>query len=379
MHGMLAKNARAGWRIASPAKRRGTPGGAPCTYSWAFRADNGARERCHRPFPGRPRASLCGTRPCGRASGPRALRAGAAARVGLLLGEGAAHKALHAYVVPHTELLEPSGDASRNPCCELYELLVVLNNESHLATRLPASQGTVNHGSEGWCGGPQERRHPVHHGICEELVVAAVLGTGGLAGVREVADLDERAGGRVAHQDPEGPGPRLAPHAADAALQGVVEAAAEQGGAPATPRCARGPDPAAVEHLEPLRTRIAARIRMQRDEEGGPVARHGDAPLDRDEGVVGAGQQYLDREPRREPARDHLGHLEHDVLLEHAADALGAGVAPAVPGIEDDERWMRRQGTSRGAALRLRGRWLRGQCWRGRLGCSGRRRVDQAG
>src|SRR6266446_235964 len=331
---MLTKNPRAGWRIASPATRGGAPG--RCTMYVlvdALRADTGARERCH-PFPGRPACPL--------------------------LGEGAAHKALHAYVVPHTELLEPSGDASRNPCCELYELLVVLNNESHLATRLPASQGTVNHGSEGWCGGPQERRHPVHHGICEELVVAPVLGACGLAGVRQVADFDERAGGGVAHQDPEGPGPRLAPHAADAALQGVVEAAAEQGGAPATPRCARGPDPAAaVEYLEPLRTRIAARIRMQRDEERGPVARHGDAPLDRDEGVVGAGQQDLDGQPRREPAGDHLRHLEHDVLLQHTADAFGPRVAPAVPGIEDDARGMRHQGTSRGARLHPGGRWLR--------------------
>src|SRR5439155_1525124 len=185
---------------------------------------------------------------------------------------------------------------------------------------------------------------------------------GSLARVGQVADLDERAGGRVAHQAPEGPGPRLAAYAADAALQGVVEAAAEQGGAPAPARCARGPDPAAaVEHLEPLRARIAARVRMQRDEERRPVAGHCDALVDRDEGVVGAGQQHVDGEPRREPARDHLGHLEHDVLLEHAADALGAGVAPAVPGIEDDERRMRRQGTSRGAALRPRARGLRGR------------------
>src|SRR5438132_724319 len=117
-----------------------------------------------------------------------------------------------------------------------------------------------------------------------------VRGARGRVGVRARAGAAERAGGRVAHTGPKGRGPRLAPHAADAALQGVVEAAAEQGGAPATPRCARGPDPAAaVEHLEPLRTRIAARIRMQRDEERGPVARHGDAPLDRDEGGVGAG------------------------------------------------------------------------------------------
>src|SRR5438094_784676 len=161
--------------------------------------------------------------------------------------------------------------------------------------------------------------------ICPSPVSRRVRSRG-VAGGGRVAVPDARAGGRVAHQDPEGPGPRLAAPAADAALQGVVEAAAEQGGAPAPARCARGPDPAAaVEHLESLRARIAARVRMQRDEERRSVAGHCDALVDRDEGVVGAGQQHVDGEPRREPARDHLGHLEHDVLLEHAADAPGAG------------------------------------------------------
>src|SRR5439155_7915413 len=138
----------------------------------------------------------------------------------------------------------------------------------------PRAGGLSITGSEGRGGSAQERRHAVRHRVREELVVAAVLGTGSLARVGQVADLDERAGGRVAHQDPEGPGPRLAAHATDTALQGVVEAAAEQGGARAPAWCARGPDPAsAIEHLKPLRARITARIRMQRDEERGPVAR----------------------------------------------------------------------------------------------------------
>src|SRR3989442_14232448 len=84
---------------------------------------------------------------------------------GLASRRGAAHKALHAYVVPHTELLEPSGNASRNPCSELYELLVVLNNESHLfqAAREPGDcQSPVRGVVRRHAGTPPPRppRHP---------------------------------------------------------------------------------------------------------------------------------------------------------------------------------------------------------------------------
>src|SRR5438128_7335686 len=119
---------------------------------YAPRADErrtAPRGRRYPPVPSRPASrSRAGAR-VARASGPRALPTGAAARVGKLLREGGAHKALHANVVPHAELFQPSGNVLRNPGSELHELLVVLSNEPHPALRLPASRGTVNHGVRG--------------------------------------------------------------------------------------------------------------------------------------------------------------------------------------------------------------------------------------
>src|SRR5439155_13379369 len=93
------------------------------------------------------------TRPCGRALGPRALPGGAAAHVSELLGEGSAHEALHVYLVPHAELLEPASGAERNPCGELHQLLVVVRNDFHLSIiLLQSSPGAVNHGAGGRAG-----------------------------------------------------------------------------------------------------------------------------------------------------------------------------------------------------------------------------------
>src|SRR2546425_4051520 len=84
---------------------------------------------------------------------PRALPAGAAAHVSELLGEGPAHEALHVYLVPHAELLEPASDAERNPCGELHQLLVVERNDFHHSiTLLQSSPGAVNHGAGGRAG-----------------------------------------------------------------------------------------------------------------------------------------------------------------------------------------------------------------------------------
>ena len=88
-----------------------------------------------------------------RSLGPRALPAGAAAHVSELLGEGPAHEALHVYLVPHAELLEPASGAERNPCGELHELLVVVRNDFHISIMLlQSSPGAVNHGAGGRAG-----------------------------------------------------------------------------------------------------------------------------------------------------------------------------------------------------------------------------------
>jgi len=55
-----------------------------------------------------------------------------------LLGEGPAHEALHVYLVPHAELLEPASGAERDPCGELHQLLVVVRNDFHLSITLLA-------------------------------------------------------------------------------------------------------------------------------------------------------------------------------------------------------------------------------------------------
>src|SRR3989442_7554929 len=97
-----------------------------------------------------------GVRLCECGSGSRALRPNAAARTGELLGQGPAHEALHADVVPHAELLQPAGDASRDARRELDQLLVVLSNESHSGIKLPATRGSVNHGQSGGAGARRE-------------------------------------------------------------------------------------------------------------------------------------------------------------------------------------------------------------------------------
>src|SRR5207247_11410896 len=79
---------------------------------------------------------------------------------------------------------------------------------------------SITPGSERRGGGAQERRHAVRHRIREELVVAPVLGPGGLPGGGGVADVDEGAGGGVEHKDAEGSGWRGGVRADSGGLQG---------------------------------------------------------------------------------------------------------------------------------------------------------------
>src|SRR2546426_10524467 len=81
---------------------------------------------------------------------------GALPQCGRALGrerEGPAHEALHAYLVPHAELLEPASGAERDPCGELHQLLVVVRNDFHLSITLLRSRArAVNHGAGGRAG-----------------------------------------------------------------------------------------------------------------------------------------------------------------------------------------------------------------------------------
>src|SRR5437870_5899380 len=74
----------------------------------------------------------------GALSRPASVASGAAAHVSELLGEGPAHEALHVYLVPHAELLEPASGAERDPCGEPHQLLVVVRNDFHLSITLLA-------------------------------------------------------------------------------------------------------------------------------------------------------------------------------------------------------------------------------------------------
>src|SRR5262249_13779832 len=130
---------------------------------------------------------------------------------------------------------------------------------------------------------------------------------------------------------------------AQALLEGLAEAAAEERRTAVRTLAAGGAQRAApVEDLEPASGRIAAGVRVERDEEGRALPRQREAATDRDERVVVAGEDDVDREPVRHAHGEFLRELEHDVLLAHPADALGPGIPAAVACIDDDERSRRR-------------------------------------
>ena len=58
------------------------------------------------------------------------LLAGGTARTGQLFGQRAAHEGLHAHVVPHAKLFQPTSDATGNSSRELDELFIV-NGQFH--------------------------------------------------------------------------------------------------------------------------------------------------------------------------------------------------------------------------------------------------------
>ena len=79
--------------------------------------------------------------------------------------------------------------------------------------------------SEARGGSAQEGRHPVDQRIRQRLPVPCILGPGGIPLVREIANLDQGAGRRVADENAEAGGPRLSAHPRDAAPERLVEAA----------------------------------------------------------------------------------------------------------------------------------------------------------
>ena len=143
-------------------------------------------------------------------------------------------------------------------------------------------------------------------------------------------------------------------HGADLAPQRPGDRPAEESGFRARRREARRTQPpTAVEHLEAARVGVAAGVGMQRDEGRGRRLRRGESLVDRNVGVVAAGEEDVHAEAGGELRREQLRHGERHVLFEDAPDAGGAWIAAAVAGVDDDER-----GGGRGARRR-RGRRCR--------------------
>ena len=107
--------------------------------------------------------------------------------------------------------------------------------------------------------------------------------------------------------------------------------------------------------LHPLRHRAGMGIGVDGDEEVGALLVGEVGPItQRHEDIRGAAQHHLDAEPALlHHARHATGDVEHHVLFLDPGGAGGAGVMPAVAGIEDDKAEGLRGGAAR-RALRAR-------------------------
>ena len=140
---------------------------------------------------------------------------------------------------------------------------------------------------------------------------------------------------------------------------------------------------AEVEHLRALDVPVRRRVRVQADEQVRLVV-VGDrrALVVRHDAVVVAREEHPDAKPGVEHAPQSPGHVQHQVLFEHAARAPCALLVAAMPGIDHDGRDARRLRGSRPGASGPPGRPAaepRGAAGRGGRDRSGRPVGGEAG